>query len=46
MQDAVEPFTAEVRANFDRFIRIQIELSLLSSSLVFSFFSLSFLSSE
>jgi len=29
MQDAVEPFTAEVRANFDRFIRIQIELSLL-----------------
>ena len=25
MQDAVEPFTAEVRANFDRFIRIQIE---------------------
>jgi len=31
MQDAVEPFTAEVPANFDRFIRIEIELSLLSS---------------
>jgi len=31
MQDAVESFTAGVRANFDRSIRIEIELSLLSS---------------
>jgi len=27
MQDAVEPFTAEVCANFDGFIHIQIELA-------------------
>jgi len=32
MQDAVEPFTAEVRANFDRFIHIQIELACLQQN--------------
>jgi len=32
MQDAVEPFTAEVRANFDRFIRIQVELACLQEN--------------
>ena len=32
IQDAVEQFTAEVRANFDRFIRIQIELACLQKN--------------